>query len=440
MPNIVTRGLLIFLLGFAALTPLGSVATAANLVYRLGPGDKVRVRVNEWRPSRGQVYEWDALSGEFTVNVSGAISVPLIGEVPAAGLDTDELANAISQQLQAKVGLVQRPGTSVEIIQYRPFYILGDVSRPGEYAFRPGMTVLQAVGVASGYYRPAESRLQREAITSVGELRVLEVERNALLARKARLESELKGEQTVTFPPSLENQKDRTTVLRFLDQERLIFETRQEALRSHTEALRQVKLVLQKEIASLREKDQVQERQLSLARKELDVVGSLMSKGLTVSTRGLALEQMVAQIESSRLDISLAVVRAEQDMSRADRDILALRNKMRDETSTEMKVTQVRLDEIDRRMETTEDLLAESGTAALRNGTEAIVPVITLIRGSGDAQGQIVSENTAVEPGDTISIRLPLFARRTGDTLGRVPPSTYAPQFSSSETGGVAAR
>jgi exopolysaccharide production protein ExoF len=440
MPNIVTRGLLIFLLGFAALTPLGSVATAANLVYRLGPGDKVRVRVNEWRPSRGQVYEWDALSGEFTVNVSGAISVPLIGEVPAAGLDTDELANAISQQLQAKVGLVQRPGTSVEIIQYRPFYILGDVSRPGEYAFRPGMTVLQAVGVASGYYRPAESRLQREAITSVGELRVLEVERNALLARKARLESELKGEQTVTFPPSLENQKDRTTVLRFLDQERLIFETRQEALRSHTEALRQVKLVLQKEIASLREKDQVQERQLSLARKELDVVGSLMSKGLTVSTRGLALEQMVAQIESSRLDISLAVVRAEQDMSRADRDILALRNKMRDETSTEMKVTQVRLDEIDRRMETTEDLLAESGTAALRNGTEAIVPVITLIRGSGDAQGQIVSENTAVEPGDTISIRLPLFARRTGDTLGRVPPSTYAPQFSSSETGGVDAR
>jgi exopolysaccharide production protein ExoF len=68
------------------LAPYGQ---AADNSYALGPGDKVRVRVSEWRPSRGQVYEWDAVSGEFTINPAGAISVPLIGEIPAANLSTD---------------------------------------------------------------------------------------------------------------------------------------------------------------------------------------------------------------------------------------------------------------------------------------------------------------------------------------------------------------
>jgi len=99
--------------------------------YRLGIQDKVRIKVFEWRAPQEAVHEWTAMNGEFIVGASGAVSLPLIGEVPAAGLRPGELAATIGEQLRTRVGLLQTPSASVEIVQFRPFYILGKVDRPG---------------------------------------------------------------------------------------------------------------------------------------------------------------------------------------------------------------------------------------------------------------------------------------------------------------------
>ncbi len=107
--------------------------------YTLGSQDKVRLKVFEWRASRDEIFEWTAFNAEYTVGQGGKISLPLVGDVVAAGKSPTDLSQTIGQALQTRIGLVEPPSISVEVVQFRPFYIVGDVDRPGEYAYRPGL-------------------------------------------------------------------------------------------------------------------------------------------------------------------------------------------------------------------------------------------------------------------------------------------------------------
>jgi polysaccharide export outer membrane protein len=120
----------------------------ANLDYRLGSGDKLRVIV----------YGEQDLSGEFDVTGTGRVSLPLIGQVQAAGKTLDEFSQEVATELQK--GYLTNPKVSVEVLNYRPFYIIGEVDKPGQYPYTNGMTVLNAVAVASGFtYRANEDRV-----------------------------------------------------------------------------------------------------------------------------------------------------------------------------------------------------------------------------------------------------------------------------------------
>lgn len=125
----------------------------------LGPSDKVRIRV----------YGESDITGEYEVDNNGFVSVPLAGRVKAAGLTTRQLERAVASALSK--GLLRDPRVNVEIATYRPFYILGEVKRAGEYPYKSGLTVLDAVASAGGYtYRANESKVViRRAGSSVEE-------------------------------------------------------------------------------------------------------------------------------------------------------------------------------------------------------------------------------------------------------------------------------
>jgi polysaccharide export outer membrane protein len=92
----------------------------------------------------------DTLTGEFRVNDSGEIALPLLGTVPASGLTAGGLAVRIKDAL-VKGNLYTAPSVSVEITAYRPIFVLGEVSKPGQYPYQPGMTVVTAAAVAGGF-------------------------------------------------------------------------------------------------------------------------------------------------------------------------------------------------------------------------------------------------------------------------------------------------
>lgn len=107
--------------------------------YRLGAADKVRILI----------FDEPSLSGEFLVNANGKLSLPLIGEVQAAGVTTTTLATTIQQKLAD--GYLLEPRVSIDVLTFRPFYILGEVNKPGKYPYSSGLTVLNAVATAEGF-------------------------------------------------------------------------------------------------------------------------------------------------------------------------------------------------------------------------------------------------------------------------------------------------
>jgi polysaccharide export outer membrane protein len=121
-------------------------AMAQSAAYLLSPGDKLRVTV----------FNEPDLTGEFQINHSGNIAFPLVGTIPAAGLSVPEFQNQLLRRLRG--GYVRNPRVSIEIANYRPFNVFGEVRNAGQYPFRPGLTVQDAIAMAGGFTYRANSR------------------------------------------------------------------------------------------------------------------------------------------------------------------------------------------------------------------------------------------------------------------------------------------
>jgi polysaccharide export outer membrane protein len=129
---------------------LPPLAPYDGTTYRLGVGDRVHITT----------FGLETLTGTFRVNDAGAIEMPLLGSVPAATLTPRALGAEIGADLSQRK-LLNDPSVSVEVEDYRPIFVLGEVGRPGQYAYQPGMRVLTAVAIAGGYtYRAVQSHAQ----------------------------------------------------------------------------------------------------------------------------------------------------------------------------------------------------------------------------------------------------------------------------------------
>lgn len=123
----------------ADLPPIAPNGASADSAYRLGPGDKLSIKV---------VGDED-LTGDYSVSDNGSVSFPLIGDVKAAGLTRSELEKEITEKLAQ--GYLRNPKVNVAVTTYRPFYIYGEVAKPGEYPYASGMNVVNAIATAGGY-------------------------------------------------------------------------------------------------------------------------------------------------------------------------------------------------------------------------------------------------------------------------------------------------
>jgi protein involved in polysaccharide export with SLBB domain len=114
----------------------------------LAAGDKVRVTV----------YGEDRISGEYQIDPDGMISLPLAGTLKAAGLTKPALETALADKLTGKY--LRSPKVTVDVVTFRPFYVLGEVQKPGEYPYRSGLNVLSAIAIAGGStYRANTSKV-----------------------------------------------------------------------------------------------------------------------------------------------------------------------------------------------------------------------------------------------------------------------------------------
>jgi polysaccharide export outer membrane protein len=114
-------------------------SVSADPPYRLDSGDKLRVTV----------FGQDGITNSYIVDAGGNVMLPLIGPVRARGLTTSALSAAVAERLRS--GFIREPHVAVEIESYRPFFILGEVTAPGQYPYVPNMTAETAVAIAGGF-------------------------------------------------------------------------------------------------------------------------------------------------------------------------------------------------------------------------------------------------------------------------------------------------
>jgi protein involved in polysaccharide export with SLBB domain len=388
--------------------------------YRLGPQDRLRIKVVEWRATKAEYFDWAVLGGEYVVSASGNVALPLIGNLPAMGVTTNEFAVALAETLQKRAGLPNLPEAAVEIIQYRPIYVVGGVQKSGEYPYRPEMTVLQAVSLSGGFYQQTESsltRLERDRVNAFGTYENLRLEIRRQLIRRARLAAELNEHQQITMPDELRTDADAPHLIAG---EAAIMNARGDALRSQLAATAELKDLFSKEIESLTQKVAVQERQISLARKERQTISTLVDKGLAVSAREFSLERTLADLESKLLDYMTAMVRARQEISKSERDATNLKVERKSKVAIEIQETEAALEILKSRLLTAQNLINEVTSASTQlalNQVEA-KPEITfwiVRRSANSTDKKLVDENAIVQPGDVVRVELMSREKRTAE-------------------------
>lgn len=132
--------------GCAGTIPPAGTAAYQPTEYRMAAGDRLRITV----------FGEEALTREYAVSSAGDLAFPLIGDIPVVGKTVNELQEILIAGLSK--GYINDPRVTAEILNYRPFYVLGEVAKSGEFPFSDDLTVQQAVALAGGYTYRADQR------------------------------------------------------------------------------------------------------------------------------------------------------------------------------------------------------------------------------------------------------------------------------------------
>jgi len=170
LPRVTPSALLMFLVACAPGSELPTLPPADAGTYRLGAGDVVRLIT----------FGEEQLTGEFRVADSGTVALPLVGPINTAGRTPAELEQAVAEALR-QGNLLRNPSVSAEVTAYRPIFVLGEVNKPGQYPYQPGMTVVTAAAVAGGFTYRAVQGYASVVRNKDGEMTEARASRQALL-------------------------------------------------------------------------------------------------------------------------------------------------------------------------------------------------------------------------------------------------------------------
>jgi polysaccharide export outer membrane protein len=390
------------------------------------PQTKIRLTVVQWMPSKGQFERWDAIGGEYTISNEGAVSLPFLGSLSVGNLDNAGLTNEIAKRLQEKMGLAQTPAVTIDVLDYPSIYVVGDVTTPGEYKFRSGLSVLQSLAMSGGPLRPG-ARQRSQTITLAGDLREIDHSLLRSSAKLARLQAEMAGAKEISFdqPPAADQQYAAS----IYDEERVIFQARASALDRQSTALVELRNLLKAEIDTLEEKLKGSDDNIQSVEEQLTSVKTLVEKGLTITSRQMDLERLLTTYRSDRLDLVTAIMRGRQAINETTRNLEGLSDTRRSEVASEVQAEKANLDQLRLKRDTTQQLLLEelsNGSNVSDSGEELPLTFTVSRRDNGQVNQFQASETTELAPGDVVKVTQPRIADAPSEDATALPAQTEA--------------
>lgn len=368
---------------FFALT-FGTVVTAqdndAQVLgeeYVLGAADRVAIRMVAWDSATLSFVRFDEIEGEYTIAPNGQLLLPLIGAVDAAGRTPSVLSEMLSVFLQQSIGLAEEPSASVEVAEYRPVYILGDVQRPGAYEYQPGLRVDQAIALAGGLRRADDlsDGAVRTAVRDQGTLRETQIQQVQFAVRAARLEAETAGANEIVVPAGLRHPDGPNALAEAVSRETALFTSRRESLVRAIGALDETEALLKREESALEAKLGGLNTQLELLTTQLEATEQLVDRGLARQPQLIAIQSSLIEMQSRQTDVETALFRAQQSQTEVARDRIDLETRRQETSLAELQTVKSQMAQFDTRINMLEALRAE-GEVALLDLSEGIETIL----------------------------------------------------------------
>lgn len=399
---------------------IGLCAPSAMAAETLAPLTTLKLSVVQWNPVLGQYQKLDAVSGDLTVAPDRTVTVPLVGKLPVEGSDPEQLAAVIAERIKAKIGLVDLPEVTVSIASYPPIYVIGDVSTAGEFAFRPGMTVLQALALGGGQ-RKADATENAERIRLLGTLQAAEGDILRSQAHIARFEAELSSAPEIAFPAELTGAAPGSQIAQIVAQEELVFRSRIQAIKRQEDSFNELKALLLSEIDVLIQKGKNLDAAITAKEGEFAGVKTLVDQGIATVTRRTDLETVLTSLRADRLDNITATMRARQSLSEAERNLAALQDQQKTDASTQLQAEEAKLEELRNNQSTARTLLMDmpQDEASSAPDTKPVL-TYTVIRQQpqGGTEQVAADEMTVLVPGDVVKVAVASPAEATAASGG----------------------
>lgn len=383
-----------------------SLAAAAPMP--LAPLTKLRLTVVQFVASTGDYKRWDALGGDMDVGPDGTLNVPTLGSIDVVGLSADQLGAEIATRLQAKLGLLDAPDATVQILAYPPIYIVGSVSTPGQYAFQPGMTVLQVLALAGGEPRDETGSTRSETIKLQLDLDGFGGDILRTTVRVARLQTEYARGTEIVFPPSVNTMGPSTAEI--LAQEKQIFVAHTNEFARQQTGLTQLAELYKAEIDALQQKSAAVEEQIAQAQKQVDNITGLVSAGSATVSRLNDAERVLSDLRSRKLDNVIATMTARENLNRSQRDLAKLQDEQQSDTAGQLQQEQASLEKLMLNQTWTMRMLRQSfevdqNTVLARTARTSLVYSI-IRQKDGQASTLDGTEDTILQPGDLVKVTM----------------------------------
>lgn len=357
----------------------------------LGPGDVVSVSVLG-RPDLG---------GEFPLRPDGTISMHVLGETVAAGLSESELEASLETALAEQTQLPA--SVTVSVSSWRPVYLLGSVTSPGAFAFRPGLTAQQAVALAGGPLQGSVSGVagvDMRVVDQAAQARQIELRLHELAMQRARLEAEAAGQESLAIG------SDDPALAPIATEQEQLFARRRQVMQDRVETAAEIKRLAGGEAESLAGQQTLLREQITEQEARVADLQRLFDKGLGNIDR---LREAQRDLTADRIELMTAATfeaRARQDVANADASLTDFFAERQREIAAELagigeqeRATHQELDGAHR-------FLDEFGPRVGLLADDAGAPLVYRVTRTGPDGPQeiVIAPSDPLQPGDLVEV------------------------------------
>jgi protein involved in polysaccharide export with SLBB domain len=266
-----------------------------------------------------KVPEHPLLTGDYKIADDETVSFPVVGRIPVSNLTPSDLERVVAEELQKRVG--RESYVTIEVVDYKPVFVTGYVTRAGATAWKPGFTVMHAEALAGGAFRPTDVSTALPAETEQLKATRAASDLARVLVQIKRLQGERDGQEKVMASKELLELVTAQEADQLVAYQNTMMQSRRNAMDVHMKSLQRSRVLAEQEVNGLKQQMMRIDEQLKLRTDFKETVNMLVKKGYARKEKSFEEQSRIADLEEKRTNVVVALSRISSAVAVLDRDL-----------------------------------------------------------------------------------------------------------------------